>query len=136
MAERSSMRYIAQHFVKINGKMHLPGESIMDEIDPDKAERLLEKGAIRKAAEAPISVPANEDMGFAEDDANGDEAGDDGALDEAVNVDVGTDDEADEAYVEAEPMEIDVADSITAADEPTTEEKKPARKRRGGKEKA
>ena len=133
MAERSSMRYIAQHFVKINGKMRLPGESIMDEIDPDKAERLLEKGAIRRAAEAPISMPANEDMGFAEDDANGDEAGDDGAVDEAVNVDVGTD---DEAYEEAEPMEIDVADSITAADEPTMEEKKPARKRRGGKEKA
>ena len=130
------MRYIAQHFVKINGKMRLPGESIIDEIDPDKAERLLEKGAIRRAAEAPIPMPASGGAGFAENDADGGGAGDDDALDEAVDVDVGTDDEADEEYEEAEPMEIDVADSITAADEPTMEEKKPARKRRGGKEKA
>ena len=122
--------FIAVHYVRINGSMYAPGESITEEIAPDKEARLLDKGAIRRAAEAPLSAAQAEADGFVEPGTKSDAEGDGSAEDMAdINGN------AEEEYEDAEPIEIDAADSITPAEEPPTpEEKKPTRKRKGGKE--
>ena len=118
---------IAVHYVRINGVMFTPGETITESLAPEKEARLLGMGAIRKAAEAPISTAQEATEGMADDDTGnaGDEAK--GNVEEA-------EEEADEEYEDAEPMEIDAAESITTAAEPVPKDDKPARKRRGGKE--
>ena len=120
--------FIAVHYVRINGSMYAPGESITEDIAPDKEARLLDKGAIRRAAEAPLSAAQAEAEGFVEPGTKSDAEG--GAEAEAE-----VESDAEEEYEDAEPIEIDAADSITPAEEPPTpEEKKPTRKRKGGKE--
>jgi len=125
--------FIAVHYVRINGTMYAPGETITENIAPDKEARLLDKGAIRIAAEAPFPAPQTEAEGFVDVDEKGGTEGDSGAESEVEPI--AAEDEADEEYEEAEPMEIDATESITTAEEPPVEEeKKPSRKRRGGKE--
>lgn len=138
------MAYIAIHYVNVNGKMYMPGEVIVQDMDAAQVKRLLEKGAIRKEI-APHVSPEAEDDGksgarskapevtardtedSAEDEAEPDAEED--AEDEECEIEA----DAEEEYEEAEPPEIDAADSIV---EPAAEENKPARRRRGGKEKA
>lgn len=126
--------FIAVHYVRINGVMFTPGEIITESMAPEKVAWLLGKGAIRRTAEAPISAPQAEAEGFVEADTGSGDAGDGSAEDAADE----TVEEADEEYEDAEPIEIDAADSITppeeSAEETHVSEKKPARKRKGGKE--
>ncbi len=76
--------YIANHYVKVKGNLYTPGEIIPDELDAEKRNRLLEKGAIR-LMNALFSKP------FSTADAN----------------------EPNEADQTNEPFEIDAASSIS-----------------------
>lgn len=130
------MKYIAQHYTRVNNKVFLPGEAIEEAISPEKAERLLNLGAIRIAG-APLFTPTDEsDDGDTEapDEAGMTATEDENAPEGDAEDEPGTGGE--DEYEDAEPPEIDAADSITAPEEPDAEEKKPARSRKGGKEKA
>lgn len=120
--------FIAVHYVRINGTMFAPGETITESIAPEKEARLLDMGAIREAAEAPFpEVQGNAGaVGVGETDAGGGEDEAEGGAEE-------TEVAAEEEYEDAEPMEIDAVESIIPAEEPVPQ-KKPGRKRKGGKE--
>ena len=141
------MAYIAIHYVNLNGTVYMPGEAIDQDMEAAQAERLLEKGAIRKKVAPSIAPEAEDDsetgvtpetpeatVEDTEDEAE-DEAEND--TEEEAEDDTEEDAEDEDEYEDAEPLEIDVADSIVApAEETAAEDKKPARKRKGGKEKA
>ena len=164
------MAYIANHYVNLDGKVYIPGEVITEQIDADKEEWLLGKGAIRKKvasdsffddaedeqAQATVTDQGDKDgkndEDSSEDDAEGTEDTEDSedntedskdaedtedSEDNTEDSEDAEDAEDEEEYEDVEPPEIDVADSIVApAEEPAAEDKKPARKRKGGKEKA
>ena len=133
------MAYIAIHYVNLNGTVYMPGEAIEQDMEAAQAERLLEKGAIRKKVAPSIAPEAEDDSetGVTPETPEATvEDTEDEAEDEAED-DTEEDAEDEDEYEDAEPLEIDVADSIVApAEEPAAEDKKPARKRKGGKEKA
>ena len=132
---------IAVHYVKINGVKYMPNEIITENIDHDKKVRLLERGAIRES-EAPLSDTQTDKGHKAEEPAapaagkneEGDEAPE-AKPDDDRHEQPGDDADEDDDYEDVEAPEIDVADSITPAEEPEPlAEKKPAHKRRGGQE--
>ncbi|MBQ8708513.1 MAG: hypothetical protein IJ523_10540 [Succinivibrionaceae bacterium] len=48
------MEYIANHYIKVDGRVRFPGEIFQKEYDKAAEKRLIEAGAIRKA-DAPVS---------------------------------------------------------------------------------
>ena len=126
------MAFIAIHYVNLNGTVYMPGEVIEQDMEAAQAERLLKKGAIRKEV-APSIAPVDEEDVETGLIPEAPEATVEDAEDEAENEAEapGGEDE----YEDAEPMEIDAAESVTPAEEsPVEKEKKPSRKRKGGKE--
>lgn len=106
--------YVANYYI---GRDYTPGEIVTDTLPAEMLERLLEAGAIREVAPAPITVPitARTDIPpVAEEDAP-----------EA-------DEEEEEAFEEAEAPEIDVMDGLVS---PAAETPKRKTAAKGGRRK-
>lgn len=64
------MRYIAEHYMQVNGAFVTRGEIIEANFPAEQEERLLRLGAIRKA-DAPFPSPENTVEGKADGEENG-----------------------------------------------------------------
>ena len=101
--------YLANHYVRINGKMLKRGEKIPEGLPQGKIEWLLSAGAIKEIAPASLGEPEEvpEDTEDATEDAED-------AAQQAEGEEPGTEDAAEEADDEAEAPEIDVMSGIVA----------------------
>ena len=106
------MKYIANHFMTVNGKFVTRGEIFEADYSPEQEERLKRLGAIREAdAPAPAPDEAQEADGEGREEA----AGEPEDLDEAEE-----NQEADNQDMPEEKLTIDPMDAVT----PRQEEKK------------
>lgn len=130
--------YLANHYVRINGKVYTRGERIPDGLPESKIRWLLRAGAVKEAVsaqEAAVLMEAAVDAG-----AGDPEAGRIFAALAGESADTDTEEAAGAEYAEkeetadydAETPEIDVMAGIVQADE--EEEKRPARKSPARKE--
>lgn len=118
--------YLANHYVRINGKMLKRGEKIPEGLPQGKIEWLLSAGAIKEIAPASLGEPeeAPEDTEDATEDAED-------TVQQAEGEEPGTEDAAEEADDEAEAPEIDVMSGIVAGE--TEEEPKKTTRRTSAK---
>lgn len=118
--------YLANHYVRINGKMLKRGEKIPEGLPQGKIEWLLSAGAIKEIAPASLGEPEEvpEDTEDATEDAED-------AVQQAEGEEPGTEDAAEEADDEAEAPEIDVMSGIVAGE--TEEEPKKTTRRTSAK---
>jgi nucleotide-binding universal stress UspA family protein len=118
--------YLANHYVRINGKMLKRGEKIPEGLPQGKIEWLLSAGAIKEIAPASLGEPEEvpEDTEDATEDAED-------AAQQAEGEEPGTEDAAEEADDEAEAPEIDVMSGIVAGE--TEEEPKKTTRRTSAK---
>ena len=118
--------YLANHYVRINGKMLKRGEKIPEGLPQGKIEWLLSAGAIKEIAPASSGEPEEvpEDTEDATEDAED-------AAQQAEGEEPGTEDAAEEADDEAEAPEIDVMSGIVAGE--TEEEPKKTTRRTSAK---
>ena len=118
--------YLANHYVRINGKMLKRGEKIPEGLPQGKIEWLLSVGAIKEIAPASLGEPEEvpEDTEDATEDAED-------AAQQAEGEEPGTEDAAEEADDEAEAPEIDVMSGIVAGE--TEEEPKKTTRRTSAK---
>ncbi|MDD3881896.1 MAG: hypothetical protein PHI27_06555 [Eubacteriales bacterium] len=132
------MRYKANHYTKINGRLYSPGEIVDEAIPTNEAERLTKLGALTAIDAPSVSLPEKAEppappKSEQHDDGEGGE--DDG---QEQSEDNGDGEDEDEDATEP-PPEIDIADGIVDAPEspepPASEAKKAANKpkRNGGK---
>ena len=114
--------YLANHYVRIIGKMLKRGEKIPEGLPQGKIEWLLSAGAIKEIAPASLGEPEEvpEDTEDATEDAED-------AAQQAEGEEPGTEDAAEEADDEAEAPEIDVMSGIVAGE--TEEEPKKTTRR-------
>ncbi|MBQ8708778.1 MAG: hypothetical protein IJ523_11880 [Succinivibrionaceae bacterium] len=115
--------YLANHYVRINGKMLKRGEKIPEGLPQGKIEWLLSAGAIKEIAPASLGEP--EEVPEDTEDATED------AAQQAEGEEPGTEDAAEEADDEAEAPEIDVMSGIVAGE--TEEEQKKTTRRTSAK---
>ena len=115
--------YLANHYVRINGKMLKRGEKIPEGLPQGKIEWLLSAGAIKEIAPASLGEP--EEVPEDTEDATED------AAQQAEGEVPGTEDAAEEADDEAEAPEIDVMSGIVAGE--TEEEPKKTTRRTSAK---
>lgn len=115
--------YLANHYVRINGKMLKRGEKIPEGLPQGKIEWLLSAGAIKEIAPASLGEP--EEVPEDTEDATED------AAQQAEGEEPGTEDAAEEADDEAEAPEIDVMSGIVAGE--TEEEPKKTTRRTSAK---
>ena len=118
--------YLANHYVRVGGKMFKRGERIPEGLPQDKIDWLLSAGAIKEIAPASLGEP-EEVPEETEDTA--DEAED--AAQQAEGGEPETEDAAEEADDEAEAPEIDVMSGIVAGE--AEEEPKKATRRASAK---
>lgn len=118
--------YLANHYVRINGKMLKRGEKIPEGLPQGKIEWLLSAGAIKEIVPASLGEPEEvpEDTEDATEDAED-------AAQQAEGEEPGTEDAAEEADDEAEAPEIDVMSGIVAGE--TEEEPKKTTRRTSAK---
>ena len=118
--------YLANHYVRINGKMLKRGEKIPEGLPQGKIEWLLSAGAIKEIAPASLGEPEEvpEDTEDATEDAED-------AAQQAEGEEPGTEDAAEEADDEAEAPDIDVMSGIVAGE--TEEEPKKTTRRTSAK---
>ena len=137
------MEYIAQHYIKVDGRMIIPGEIFRKDMDEQAEKRLMELGAIRRAdTQAPASTEQPETGKLDVTDEEKDREamremyaaqlrlmgyGPDGMALPADDVKESTED-AEEDAPEAEPPMMDAKDTVIPA-------KKSAKKKTGGKAK-
>ena len=118
--------YLANHYVRINGKMLKRGEKIPEGLPQAKIAWLLSAAAIKEIASASLGEPEEvpEDTEDATEDAED-------AAQQAEGEEPGTEDAAEEADDEAEAPEIDVMSGIVAGE--TEEEPKKTTRRTSAK---
>lgn len=117
--------YIANHYVRINGKMYIKGERIPDGLPAEKIKWLLEADAIHEGASAAKEQETPEEPEMPAQADTADEAGEE-VTKEAETADT-EQEEAEEADDEAEAPEIDVMAGIVEG-EAEEEPKKPTRR--------
>lgn len=120
--------YIANHYVRINGRVFVKGERIPEDLPAEKIEWLLEKGAVHEAA----SLPSAEAQAGTPDTVPAETA----AAEEQEVKPQTAQEPAEEADEDAEAPEIDVMAGIVqgAEDEApkkTTRTKTAAKKQTG-----
>lgn len=122
--------YLANHYVRINGKMLKRGEKIPEGLPQGKIEWLLSAGAIKEIAPASLGEPEEAPEDTPEDTEDATEDAED-TVQQADGEEPGTEDAAEEADDEAEAPEIDVMSGIVAGE--TEEEPKKTTRRTSAK---
>lgn len=110
--------YVANFYI---GRDYTPGEIVPDTLPAETLQRLLDAGAIREVAPAPITVPITMRTDIPPIPPEAEEA-----VPEA-------DEDEEEAFEEAEAPEIDVMDGLISAEPAETPKPKTAAK--GGRRK-
>lgn len=110
--------YVANYYI---GRDYTPGEIVPDTLPAETLQRLLDAGAIREVAPAPITVPITMRTDIPPIPPEAEEA-----VPEA-------DEDEEEAFEEAEAPEIDVMDGLVSDEPAETTKRKTAAK--GGRRK-
>lgn len=119
------MEYVAKHYVKVDGRVRLPGEIFCKDYDEKAEKRLIETGAIRRA-DAPVSHAIEADPVIPQEEATEQNE----AEPEHIEADAQqTEDEAPDM----EPPTVDVADAVVTAPAPAKKDDKRGAKKEGKK---
>lgn len=110
--------YVANFYI---GRDYTPGEIVPDTLPAETLQRLLDAGAIREVAPAPIPVPITMRTDIPPIPPEAEEAVPE------------VDEEEEETFEEAEAPEIDVMDGLVSAEPAETSKRKTAAK--GGRRK-